>query len=78
MSELAEKIYRIIGQHFGIANENLSPTLNFVEDLGADSLDTVELVAALEKELEIGISDADMHHFDTVENIVDFIQSKRL
>ena len=57
MSNLEEKVKKIIAEQLSVSEDQITPDASFVEDLGADSLDTVELVMALEEEFEIDIPD---------------------
>ena len=71
-----ERIKKIIAEQLGVEEEDVIPEAKFVEDLGADSLDTVELVMALEEEFEIEIPDEDAEKIQTVSAAVDFIKEK--
>ncbi len=72
-----ERIKKIIAEQLGVEEDDVVPDAKFVEDLGADSLDTVELVMALEEEFEIEIPDEDAEKLQTVSAAVDFIKEKR-
>ncbi|MDH5427915.1 MAG: acyl carrier protein [Nitrospirota bacterium] len=71
-----ERIKKIIAEQLGVEEDEVVPDAKFVEDLGADSLDTVELVMALEEEFEIEIPDEDAEKIQTVSAAVDFIKDK--
>jgi acyl carrier protein len=71
-----ERIKKIIAEQLGVEEDDVVPDAKFVEDLGADSLDTVELVMALEEEFEIEIPDEDAEKIQTVAAAVDFIKDK--
>lgn len=71
-----EKIKKIIVDQLGIDESEVTPQASFVDDLGADSLDTVELVMALEEEFGIEIPDEDAEKLLTVEDVVKYIEAK--
>ncbi|MEK6561527.1 MAG: acyl carrier protein [Nitrospirota bacterium] len=71
-----EKVKKIVGEQLGVDEEELTPDASFVEDLGADSLDTVELVMAFEEEFSIEIPDDDAEKIITVQNSVDYIKER--
>jgi acyl carrier protein len=68
-----DRVKKIIAEQLGVDEEEVHPESHFVEDLGADSLDTVELVMALEEEFGIEIPDEDAEKISTVQNAVDYI-----
>lgn len=70
------KIKKIISEQLGVKEEEVIPEASFVEDLGADSLDTVELVMALEEEFNIEIPDEDAEKILSVQNVMDYIKEK--
>ena len=74
--EVEEKIKKIIAEQLGVEEEEVLPEAKFVDDLGADSLDTVELVMALEEEFDIEIPDEDAEKILTVGAAIDFIKEK--
>jgi acyl carrier protein len=74
MAELEEKVKQIIVDQLGVDANEVTPQAKFVEDLGADSLDTVELVMALEEEFGIEIPDEDAEKIVTVKDAVDYIR----
>jgi acyl carrier protein len=71
-----ERVKKIIVEQLGVEEDDVVPEAKFVEDLGADSLDTVELVMALEEEFEIEIPDEDAEKIQTVAHAIDFIKEK--
>ena len=71
--DIENKIKDIIVEQLGVAEEEVIPTASFIEDLGADSLDTVELVMALEEEFDIEISDEDAEKIQTVQDAIDYL-----
>ncbi len=71
----AEKVKSIIVEQLGVAAEEVNESASFIEDLGADSLDIVELVMALEEEYDIEISDEDAEKILTVGDAVKYIQN---
>lgn len=73
--DIENKIKEIIVEQLGVAEEEVVPTASFIEDLGADSLDTVELVMALEEEFDIEIPDDDAEKISTVKHAYDYIKT---
>jgi len=71
-----ERVKKIITEQLGVEEDEVVPEASFVEDLGADSLDTVELVMAFEEEFNIEIQDEDAEKILTVQNAIDYIQEK--
>ena len=76
MSEIASRVREIIAQELGVEQEKVTDDANFVEDLGADSLDTVELVMAFEEEFGIEIPDEDAEQMQTVGQAIKYLQEK--
>jgi acyl carrier protein len=76
MGTVDERVKKIIGEQLGVEEDELTPEASFVEDLGADSLDTVELVMALEEEFGIEIPDEDAEKILTVGKALDYIKEK--
>ena len=71
---VADKVKSIIVEQLGVDEEEVTPDASFVDDLGADSLDTVELVMAFEEAFDIEIPDEDAEKIRTVADAVDYIQ----
>ena len=71
-----ERIKKIISEQLGVEEDEVVPEAKFVEDLGADSLDTVELVMALEEEFDIEIPDEEAETIQTVAGAIDFIKEQ--
>ena len=77
MSEVADKVKKIIAEHLGIDDmSKITDDAKFIDDLGADSLDTVELVMAFEEEFGSEISDTEAEKILTVGDAIKFIESK--
>lgn len=73
MSEMQKKVMEIIANQLGVDREMVTPEANVVDDLGADSLDVVELVMALEEAFGIEIPDEDAEKIRTVKDILDYL-----
>ena len=73
MSSIVDRVKKIVAEQLGVKEEEIQDTASFVEDLGADSLDTVELVMAVEEEFETEIPDEDAEAITTVQLAVDYI-----
>jgi len=73
---VTEKVKSIISEQLGVKQEEVTPEASFIDDLGADSLDTVELVMALEEEFGIEIPDEDAEKITTVGDAVRYIEEK--
>ena len=76
MSDVDEKVKDIIVEELGVEREKLTDTASFMEDLGADSLDTVELVMAFEKEFDIDIPDGEAEKLRTVGDALKYLHDK--
>ena len=76
MGTVDERVKKIIGEQLGVEEDEVTPEASFVEDLGADSLDTVELVMALEEEFGIEIPDEDAEKILTVGKALDYMKEK--
>jgi acyl carrier protein len=74
MASVEEKVKQIIVEQLGVDEAEVTPTASFVDDLGADSLDTVELVMAFEESFEIEIPDEDAEKITTVKDAVTYIE----
>lgn len=77
MSDIAERVKKIVIEHLGVEAVKVTENASFIDDLGADSLDTVELVMAFEEEFEIEIPDEAAEKIVTVKDAVDFINAKK-
>jgi acyl carrier protein len=75
MSSIEERVKKIVVDQLGVKEEDVTPNASFVDDLGADSLDTVELVMALEEEFETEIPDEEAEKITTVQQAVDYINA---
>ena len=75
-AEIFGKVKKIVAEQLGVEDEKITPEANFANDLGADSLDTVELVMALEEEFDIEIPDEAAEKITKVQEAVDYIKSK--
>ncbi len=70
-----EKIKNIVVDQLGVSEDDVTMEASFVEDLGADSLDVVELIMALEEEFDIEIPDADAEKISTVADVVEYVKN---
>jgi acyl carrier protein len=73
MSSIEERVKKIVCEQLGAKEEDVTPQASFVDDLGADSLDTVELVMALEEEFETEIPDEEAEKLATVQDAIDYV-----
>ncbi|NPA33208.1 MAG: acyl carrier protein [Aquificae bacterium] len=73
---LEERVKEIIAEQLGVEKEKITPEAKFVEDLGADSLDVVELIMAFEEEFGIEIPDEDAEKIQTVGDVIKYLQEK--
>jgi acyl carrier protein len=73
MSETAERVKKIVVEHLGVEAEKVTPEASFIDDLGADSLDIVELVMAFEEEFNVEIPDDAAEKITTVKDATDYI-----
>ena len=73
MENIEQRVKKIVAEQLGVKEEEVVNTASFVEDLGADSLDTVELVMALEEEFETEIPDEQAEKITTVQEAIDYI-----
>lgn len=76
MASISEKITEIIVEQLGVKPEEVTPEASFVDDLGADSLDTVELVMALEEEFGVEIPDEDAEKIQSVGDALRYVEEK--
>jgi acyl carrier protein len=75
MSDIAGRVTKIVVEHLGVEEAKVVESASFIDDLGADSLDTVELVMAFEEEFECEIPDDAAEKIQTVKDAIDFISS---
>jgi len=75
MASVEEKVKHIIVEQLGVDEDEVKPDASFVDDLGADSLDVVELVMALEEEFEMEISDEDAEKLSSVKQAIEYIEA---
>lgn len=76
MSDVADRVNKIVLEHLGVDEDKIVENASFIDDLGADSLDTVELVMAFEEEFGIEIPDDAAEKILTIKNAIDFIESQ--
>ena len=72
-SEHAEKVRQIISEQLGVDEADITPSAHFIDDLGADSLDQVELIMALEEAFGLDVSDEDAEKMLTVQSAIDYV-----
>ena len=77
MSDIEDRVKKIVVEHLGVEESKIQSDSKFIDDLGADSLDTVELVMAFEEKFGIEIPDDAAETIQTVQNAIDYIQSKK-
>ncbi|WP_303722597.1 acyl carrier protein [Malonomonas rubra] len=75
MASIEERVKQIVAEQLGVDEDQVTPDAAFMDDLGADSLDTVELVMALEEEFDVEISDEDAEKIQKVQDAVDYISN---
>ncbi|PYB76637.1 acyl carrier protein [Pseudomonas sp. LB-090624] len=75
MSTIEERVKKIVAEQLGVKEEEVTTEKSFVDDLGADSLDTVELVMALEEEFETEIPDEEAEKITTVQAAIDYVKN---
>ena len=75
MTSIEQRVKDIIVEQLGVEEDEVSPEASFIDDLGADSLDTVELVMAFEEEFNIEIPDEDAEGISTVQEAIDYIKA---
>ena len=75
MSSIEERVRKIVVEQLGVKEDEVTADASFVDDLGADSLDTVELVMALEEEFETEIPDEEAEKITTVKEAVDYVNA---
>ena len=77
MSNIEERVIKMVAEQLGVKEEDVKVTSSFVEDLGADSLDTVELIMALEEEFDAEIPDEEAEKITTVQLAIDYIVERK-
>ena len=77
MSEVADKVKKIVVEHLGVEESKVTETASFIDDLGADSLDTVELVMAFEEAFGVEIPDDAAEKITTVKDAIEFIENQQ-
>lgn len=77
MSNIEDRVRKIIVEQLGVKEEEVKSEASFVDDLGADSLDTVELVMALEEEFDTEIPDEEAEKITTVQSAVDYVSANQ-
>jgi len=77
MANTFEQVKEVIVEQLNVNEDEVKPESNFVEDLGADSLDVVELIMALEEKFEIEIPDSEAENIKTVQDVVDYIEKHK-
>ena len=76
MSELEGKVKKIIAEKLAVSEEKINPQASFVDDLGADSLDQVELIMAFEDAFDVEIPDEDAEKLKSVKDAIEYLQTK--
>jgi acyl carrier protein len=76
-ASIQARVKEIVCEQLGVSEDEVTPQASFIEDLGADSLDIVELVMALDEEYEMEISDEDAEKIKTVQDVISYIESHR-
>ena len=77
MSDTAERVQKIVVEHLGVEADKVTQDANFIDDLGADSLDIVELVMAFEEEFGVEIPDDAAEKIATVKDAIDYIEANK-
>ena len=75
MSTIEDRVKKVVVEQLGVGEDQVTPDASFVDDLGADSLDTVELVMALEEEFDTEIPDDEAEKITTVKQAIEFVQA---
>ena len=75
MSDISERVKKIVVEHLGVEADKVTENASFIDDLGADSLDTVELVMELEDEFDLSIPDEEAEKIKTVGDAIKFIEA---
>jgi acyl carrier protein len=74
--KLEDKVIEIIMEHLDVTREECVPEASFIDDLGADSLDLVELIMEMEENFELQITDEELEKIRTIKDVIDFLRSK--
>ena len=74
--DLSERIFAIVGEQLGVEKETLVPEANLLDDLGADSLDVVELVMAIEEEFGLEIPDEDAERMQSIADAINYVEER--
>ena len=74
---IVERVSKIVAEQLGVDEADVTPSASFVDDLGADSLDLVELIMAMEEEFDVKIEDEEAEKIKTVQNVIDFINNSK-
>jgi acyl carrier protein len=77
MSEIADRVKKIVVEHLGVEESKVTPEASFIDDLGADSLDTVELVMAFEEAFGVEIPEDAAEKISTVKDAIDYIERQK-
>jgi acyl carrier protein len=77
MSEIADKVKKIVVEHLGVEEAKVTPEASFIDDLGADSLDTVELVMAFEEAFGVEIPEDAAEKISTVKDAIEYIEKQK-
>ena len=77
MSDTADRVKKIVVEHLGVEEDKVTPDASFIDDLGADSLDIVELVMAMEEEFEVEIPDEEAENIKTVGDAINYINTHK-
>jgi acyl carrier protein len=77
MSAVADKVKKIVAEHLGVEESKVTPDASFIDDLDADSLDTVELVLAFEEAFHIDIPEAVVEKISIVKDAIDYIEKQK-
>ncbi len=77
MADLKQRVTEVIVKKLGVEESQVTETANFTKDLGADSLDTVELIMELENEFNISIEESEAGNIQTVSDVIKFIEAKQ-
>jgi len=78
MSDIGERVKKIVVEHLGVEPDKVNDQASFIDDLGADSLDTVELVMAFEEEFSVEVPDEDAEKLQTVGDVIKYIEDKQV